>query len=79
MPRSATPCDVGFETRDDVRRNSVNPGTSFNASSSVTAAIVSSSDEGSTVIVTVGSALGTSLRDEVTLTASKKGAGCKVI
>ena len=45
----------------------------------MTAALVSSSDDEITVIVTVGSALGVSPRDEVTLTASKKGAGCSVI
>jgi hypothetical protein len=79
MPRSATPCVVGFAVRDEVLRKSVKPGTIFNASSMVTGALVSSSEEEITVMVTVGSALGTSVRDDVTLTASKNGAGCSVI
>jgi hypothetical protein len=65
--------------RDEVRRKRVNPGTIFNASSRVTAALVSSSDDEITVIVTVGSALGASPREDVTFTASKKGEGCNVI
>ena len=79
MPRKATPCAVGLAVREDVRRKSVNPGTSFNASSNVTAAVVSSSADENTVTVAVGSARGESARDEVTLTASKNGAGCSVI
>ena len=79
MPRSATPCAVGLAVRDEVRRKRVNPGTIFSASSRVTAALVSSSDDEITVIVTVGSALGVSPREDVTFTASKKGAGCSVI
>jgi hypothetical protein len=73
------PCAVGFDTRDDVRRNSVNPGTALSASSTVSAPLVSNSADDMTVIVTVGSARGTSVRDEVTLTASKNGAGCSVM
>ena len=77
-PRSVTPCAVGFDTREDVRRNRVKPGTILSASSSVSAALVSSSTAGRTVIVTAGSARGRSVREDVTFTASKKGAGCSV-
>ena len=76
-PRSETPWAVGFDTRDEVRRKSVNPGTIFSASSIDTAAALRSSDAGMTVTVTVGSARGTSVRDEVTFTASKNGAGSR--
>src|SRR5207247_6943345 len=78
-PRSVIPCAVGLDAREDVRRNSAKPGIIFKASSTVTAPLVINSDEGSTLTVTVGSALGTSVRDEVTLTDSKKGAACSVI
>ena len=47
-PRSVMPCAAGFDARDEVRRNSVKPGTSFSASSIVAAALVSSSAEENT-------------------------------
>jgi hypothetical protein len=53
----------------------VKPGTIFSVSSIDTAAALNSSDAGMTVTVTVGSARGTSVREEVTFTASKNGAG----
>ena len=72
-----TVCVVGFETRDE--GNNVNPGTIFNASSIASCALVISSDAGKTSAVTVGSDAGTSLRLDVTWTASKNAAGSSTI
>ena len=57
----------------------MNPGTALSASSIDTGAELSSSEDGITVTVTVGSARGISVREEVTLTASKNGAGSSVM
>src|SRR5436190_8551593 len=78
MPRSAAPCAVGFALRDEVRRNSVKPGIAYNASSMVAGPLLRSSLDEITVTVDVGSTRGAAVLDEVTLTASKKGAGCSV-
>src|SRR5688572_33016155 len=42
-PRSVTPCVVGLATRDEDRRNNVNPGVARNAASSAPAALLLSS------------------------------------
>ena len=78
IPRRATPCAVGFALREDVRRKSVNPGIVFNASSMVAGPLDSSSVDDMTVTVEVGSERAMSVRDDVTLTASKNGAGWSV-
>src|SRR6478672_1345190 len=77
-PRNATPCAVGFAFLEEVRRNNVNPGTTFRASSIVIGALVSRSFDEMTVMVDVGSTRGASPREEVTFTASNSGAGCSV-
>ena len=48
-PRSVTPCVVGFATREEERRNKVNPGVVRSASSSAPAAMLVSSADVSTV------------------------------
>src|SRR4029450_4920991 len=78
IPRSATPCAVGFALREEVRRNNVNPGTALSASSIVMGALVSRSFDEITVTVDVGSTRATSPRDDVTFTASNSGAGSNV-
>src|SRR5687767_5627644 len=72
-PRIITVCVVGLATRDE--GNKVKPGTIFSASSIDSCALVISSEPGKTAAVTVGSVAATSLRLEVTWTASKNGAG----
>ena len=73
-PRSVTPCVVGFDTRDDERRNRLKPGVFRSASSSEPAADVSSSAEVTTVVAS-GVASRAAPRDAVTTTVSTSGAG----
>src|SRR5215218_5751582 len=75
-PRSVTPCVVGFATRDDERRNNVNPGVDRSASSSAPAAMLLNSAEVRTVEL---AALGkrSAPRVAVTTTESAKFTGRK--
>src|SRR6185503_15651063 len=73
-PRSVTPCVVGFATRDDDRRKSVNPGVDRSASSSAPAAMLASSADVKTVeLAALGSR--SAPRVAVTTTESAKLTG----
>ena len=76
-PRSVTPWVVGFATRDDERRNSVNPGVDRSASSIAPAAMLLNSAEVTTVEL---AALGnrSAPRVAVTTTESAKLTGRKI-
>ena len=73
-PRSVTPCAVGFDARDDDRRNSVKPGVDLSASSSAPAAMLFSSADVITVAL-AALAKRSALRAAVTTTVSAKLAG----
>ena len=73
-PRSVTPCVVGLATRDELRRNSVNPGVDRRASSNAPAAMLFNSAAVMTVAL---AALGrrSAPRVAVTTTVSAKFRG----
>src|SRR5262245_37454197 len=76
-PRSVTPCVVGFATRDEDRRNSVNPGVERSASSKAPAAMLLSSADVNTVeLAALGSR--SAPRVAVTTTESAKLTGRRI-
>ena len=77
-PRSVTPCVVGFATRDDERRNRLNPGVFRNASSIAPAADVSSSAD-DTIDALAAVSTPEAPRDAVTVTDSVSGRGCSTM
>ena len=77
-PRKVTPCVVGLATRDDERRNNVNPGVDRSASSSAPAAMLLNSAAVRTVeLAAVGSR--SAPRVAVTTTESAKFVGRSTI
>ena len=74
-PRNVTPCVVGLDTRDEERRNRLNPGVLRRASSSAPPAEFRSSAEVMTVVPAAVDRR-SAPREAVTTIASTRGAGC---
>jgi hypothetical protein len=78
-PRSETPCVVGFAVRLPARRKSVKPGTCRRRSSSVSAAVVSSSTDVSKTTLAGVSSSRASVRTTVTCSEIRRGESVIVI